>query len=304
MHENYKADHVSNILAGKASSDIKAYKHHEIDIFGWGNEKDEKFWGAVIRQALINKLIEKDIESYGLLRLTDKGKDFINNPFSFMLTEDHDYLGKDEDDQGGAGKSGAVDEQLFNMLKDQRKTVSRKLNLPPFVIFQDPSLEDMAIQYPTTIEELQNITGVGVGKAKRYGEEFIDLIKKHVEENEIIRPQDMVVKSVVNKSGLKVYIIQGIDRKMSLEDISNSKNIEMNDLLDEIESIVQSGTKLNIDYYINEVLDEDRQLDIFEYFKEDAENESIEAAKEELGDDYSEEDIRLMRIKFMSEVGN
>ena len=304
VNEKYKADHVSNILAGKASSDIKAYKHHKIEIFGWGNEKDEKFWGAVIRQALIRKFIIKDIESYGLLRLTDLGKEFINNPYSLTLTEDHDYMDKDDDDLSSSGKTGAVDEQLFNMLKDQRKTISRKLNLPPFVIFQDPSLEDMAIQYPITIEELQNITGVGVGKAKRYGKEFIELIKAHVEENEIIRPQDMVVKSVVNKSGLKVYIIQGIDRKMSLEDIANSKNIEMSALLDEIESIVQSGTKLNIDYYINEVLDEDHQDDIFEYFKEDAEVESIEAAKEELSDDYTEEDIRLMRIKFMSEVGN
>lgn len=304
VNEKYKADHVSNILAGKASSDIKAYKHHKIEIFGWGSEKDEKFWGAVIRQALIRKLIEKEIESYGLLRLTDLGKEFINNPYSLTLTEDHDYMDKDDDDLSSSGKTGAVDEQLFNMLKDQRKTISRKLNLPPFVIFQDPSLEDMAIQYPITIEELQNITGVGVGKAKRYGKEFIELIKAHVEENEIIRPQDMVVKSVVNKSGLKVYIIQGIDRKMSLEDIANSKNIEMGALLDEIESIVQSGTKLNIDYYINEVLDEDHQDDIFEYFREDAEDESIEAAKEELSDDYSEEDIRLMRIKFMSEVGN
>ena len=303
VHEKYKADHISNILAGIASSDIKAYKHHKIDIFGWGKEKDEKFWGAVIRQALITKLIIKDIESYGLLKLTDKGRDFIKNPYSFMLTEDHDYMDRDEDDLG-AGKTGVVDEQLFNMLKDQRKTISRQLNLPPFVIFQDPSLEDMAIQYPISIEELQNITGVGVGKAKRYGEEFVELIKKHVEENEIIRPQDMVVKSIVNKSGLKVYIIQGIDRKMSLEDISNSKNIDMNMLLDEIESIVQSGTKLNINYYINEVLDEEHQEDIFEYFREDAEDESIDAAKEELGDDYSEDDIRLMRIKFISEIGN
>lgn len=303
VHEKYKADHISNILAGIASSDIKAYKHHKINIFGWGKEKDEKFWGAVIRQALITKLIIKDIESYGLLKLMDKGRDFIESPYSFMLTEDHDYMDKDEDDLG-AGKTSVVDEPLFNMLKDQRKTISRQLNLPPFVIFQDPSLEDMAIQYPISIEELQNITGVGVGKAKRYGEEFVELIKKHVEENEIIRPQDMVVKSIVNKSGLKVYIIQGIDRKMSLEDISNSKNIDMNMLLDEIESIVQSGTKLNIDYYINEVLDEEHQEDIFEYFREDAEDESIDAAKEELGDDYSEDDIRLMRIKFISEIGN
>jgi ATP-dependent DNA helicase RecQ len=305
VHEKFKADHIANIIAGKDSSDIKAYRHHKIDIFGWGKEKDERFWGAVLRQAMIKKLIEKDIESYGVLKLTPNGRKFINEPYSFMLTEDHDYSGKDEEGMNSSGKTAAVDEPLFNILKDLRKDISRKLNLPPFVIFQDPSLEDMAIQYPITLEEMQNITGVGVGKAKRYGKEFIELIKKHVEENEILRPQDMVVKSVVNKSGLKVYIIQAIDRKVSLDDIASSKNIDMNTLMDEIESIVQSGTRLDISYYIDEVLDEDHQVDIYSYFKEEAKNESIEAALEELGEDeYSQEDIRLIRIKFMSEVGN
>lgn len=305
VHEKFKADHVSNILAGKDSSDIKAYRHHQIDIFGWGKEKDEKFWGAVLRQAMIKKLVIKDIESYGLLKITASGKKFITEPYSFMLTEDHDYTGKDEENQNGGARTAAADEQLFSILKDLRKTISRKINLPPFVIFQDPSLEDMAIQYPINLEEMQNITGVGVGKAKRYGKEFIEIIKKHVEENDILRPQDMVVKSVVNKSGLKVYVIQAIDRKILLDEIASAKNITMNTLLDEVESIVQSGTRLNIDYYINEVLDEDHQFDIYSYFKEDAENESIDAAIEELGEDeYTKEDIRLIRIKFMSEVGN
>ncbi len=305
VHEKFKADHVSNILAGKDSSDIKAYRHHQIEIFGWGKEKDEKFWGAVLRQAMIKKLIIKDIESYGLLKMTPAGKKFIIEPYSFMLTEDHDYTGKDEENQNSGGQTAAVDEQLFNILKDLRKTISKKLNLPPFVIFQDPSLEDMAIQFPINLEEMQNISGVGVGKAKRYGKEFVDIIKTHVEENEILRPQDMVVKSVVNKSGLKVYVIQAIDRKISLEDIASAKNMSMNVLLDEIESIVQSGTRLDINYYINEVLDEDHQFDIYSYFKEDAEDESIDAAIEELGEDeYTKEDIRLMRIKFISEVGN
>ncbi|MCD6596607.1 MAG: DNA helicase RecQ [Bacteroidales bacterium] len=305
VHEKFKADHVSNILAGKDSSDIKAYRHHQIDIFGWGKEKDEKFWGAVLRQAMIKKLIIKDIESYGLLKITPAGRKFITEPYSFMLTEDHDYSGKDEENQNAGGQTAAVDEQLFNILKDLRKTISKKLNLPPFVIFQDPSLEDMAIQFPINLEELQNVSGVGVGKAKRYGKEFVELIKAHVEENDILRPQDLVVKSVVNKSGLKVYVIQAIDRKILLNDIASAKNMSMNTLLDEIESIVQSGTRLNINYYINEVLDEDHQFDIYSYFKEDAENESIDAAMEELGEDeYTKEDIRLMRIKFLSEVGN
>jgi len=224
-----------------------------------------------------------------------------------MISKDHDYEAADDDfeGKGGAGKTSAVDSELFNILKDLRKKVAKNLNLPPFVIFQDPSLEDMAIQYPINQEEMTRIVGVGTGKAQKYGKEFIELIKLYVEEKEIIRPQDMVVKSVVNKSGLKVYIIQSIDRQMPLDDIANAKGIDMTELLDEIESIVHSGTKLNIDYYIDDVIDEDKQDDIFEYFREEAETESIDAALEELGEDqYSEEEIRLVRIKFFSELGN
>jgi len=223
-----------------------------------------------------------------------------------LLTKDHDYEDDSEDETiASSGRTSTVDEELFNILKDLRKKIAKQKNLPPFVIFQDPSLEDMAIQYPITLEEMQYITGVGQGKAQRYGKEFVEIIKKYVGEKDILRPQDMVVKSVINKSGLKVYIIQSIDRKRSLEDIADAKNLEMNDLLKEIESIVQSGTKINLDYYINEVLDDDHQQEIFDYFREDAETESIEAALQELGEDeYSEEDIRLMRIKFFSEMGN
>jgi ATP-dependent DNA helicase RecQ len=231
----------------------------------------------------------------------------MKSPVSFMLSEDHDYPDMEDDDivlneQGG---SGAVDDELFHILKDLRKNMSKHKQVPPFVIFQDPSLEDMAIQYPVNIDELQNITGVGAGKAKKYGKEFVEVIDRYVKEKEIIRPQDMVVKSIVNKSGLKVYIIQSIDRKLPLYDIANAKGIEMAQLLDEIEAIVNSGTHINIDYYINEIIEEEHQQEIFRYFKEDAETESIEAALEELGEnDFSEEEIRLIRIKFMSELGN
>lgn len=307
IKEKFKADHVSSILAGIKTSQVKTYKHHHLDIFGAGSEKDVKFWNAVIRQALVARFIQKDIENYGLLKLDEKGKEYLNNPVSFMISEDHDYPDTEDDDFVGIGseKTGTVDEELFNILKDLRKKISKKLALPPFVIFQDPSLEDMASQYPVNLDELQNITGVGAGKAKKYGKEFVELIKSYVEEKEIIRPQDMVVKSVVNKSGNKVYIIQSIDRKVALDDIAASKNLEMSDLLDEIESIVNSGTKLNIDYYVDMVLDKDHQQEVFEYFKEVAENESVEGALEELGDDeYTVEDIRLMRIKFISEIGN
>jgi len=305
VKEKFKSNHISNILAGENSSDIKAYKHHTLDIFGWGDEKDTKFWGAVVRQALIKKLIEKDIETYGLLKITKPGHEFIEKSYSIMLAEDHDYAESDDLEHGTGGKTGVMDEQLLNILKDLRKAISKKVNLPPFVIFQDPSLEDMAIQYPINIEEMQNISGVGVGKAKRYGKKFYEIIKTYVEENDILRPQDLIVKSVVNKSGLKVYIIQAIDRKLPLNDIANSKNLKMNDLLHEVESIVHSGTKIDINYYINEVLDEDHQDEIFEYFRDEAKNESIEAALDELGrDEYTEEDIRLIRIKFISEMGN
>ncbi len=307
VKEKFKAEHVANVLAGVKNTAIKSYKHHELDVFGEGSDHDTKYWTAAMRQALVAGFIEKDIENYGLLSVTDAGRDFIKNPESFMLTKDHDYETVDDemDAKSGAGKSGAVDDELFTILKDLRKKVAKELNLPPFVIFQDPSIEDMAIQYPVTLEEMQQIVGVGAGKAQKYGKKFIDLIAKYVEEKEIIRPMDMVVKSVVNKSGIKVYIIQSIDRQMPLPDIADAKGLEMHELLDEIESIVQSGTKLNIDYYINEVIDEDKQEDIYEYFREEAETESIDAALEELGEEeYSEEEVRLMRIKFFSELGN
>jgi len=305
VKEKFKADHVSNILAGNINSAIKSYTHHKLDIFGTGDTKDDKFWNAVLRQGLIAQFITKDIENYGLLKMTEAGRKYIEDPYSFMMTLDHEYdISEVEGSVGPGSGSGAADEELFKILKDLRKNISKTRNLPPFVIFQDPSLEDMAIQYPITLEELQNIQGVGAGKAQRYGKEFVEVIKIYVDEKEIIRPQDMVVKSVVNKSGMKVYIIQSIDRKMSLEDIANAKNLEMKDLLNEIEHIVNSGTKLNINYYINEVLDEDHQEEVFDYFSE-AENESVDLALSELGEEeYSEEDIRLMRIRFLSEMGH
>jgi len=240
--------------------------------------------------------------------LSDKGREYIENPYSIMISKDHDYESTDDDERGAGGdhgRGGTVDDELLSILKDLRKKVARDNNLPPFVIFQDFSLEDMAIQYPVTIDEMKNIAGVGTGKANKFGDKFTELIKDYVDEKDIIRPQDMVVKSVVNKSGLKVSIIQSIDRQMPLEDIANAKGIEMRELLDEIDSIVQSGTKLNLDYYINQVIDEDKQDDIYEYFMEEAESESLDEALDELGEDmYSEEDVRLMRIKFFSEYGN
>ncbi len=307
VKEKFKADHIANILVGTKTQAIKAYKHHQLEQFGAGSEHDSKYWNAVIRQSLIARFLTKEIENYGLLKIEERGLEFLKKPTSFMLSEDNEYPDTDGDDiivnvQGG---SGAADEELFSILKDLRKKISKQLKVPPFVIFQDPSLEDMSVQYPTNLDELQNITGVGTGKAKRYGKEFVDLIKKYVEEKEIERPQDMVVKSVVNKSGLKVYIIQSIDRKIGLDDIAAAKGLEMDQLLDEIEAIINSGTKLNIDYFIDEVMEKERQEEIFEYFKEEAETESIEDALQELGEDeYNEEDIRLIRIKFISELGN
>ncbi len=304
VKEKFKADHIANILSGKVTSAIKSYRHHKLEVFGTGEEKDEKFWNMVVRQALIAKFLAKDIENYGLLKLTPKGMEFLENPTSFMLTEDHDYSDSSEEENAFGARTAAVDEELFSILKDLRKKISKQKDVPPFVIFQDPSLEDMAIQYPITTDELQNITGVGAGKAQRYGEEFIEVIKNYVEEKEIIRPLDMVVKSVVNKSGMKVYIIQSIDMKRSLEDIADAKGLEMPELLSEIEAIVNSGTRINLDYYINMVIDEERQIDIYSYFKEEAESDSLEEAIKELGKEFEEEEIRLMRIKFLSEMGN
>ena len=304
VKEKFKADHIANILSGKVTSAIKSYKHHKIEFFGIGEDKDEKFWNMVIRQALIAKFLTKDIENYGLLKLTTKGLEFLENPTSFMLAEDHDYADTTDEENAFGARTAAVDDELFSILRDLRKKLSKQRDVPPFVIFQDPSLEDMAIQYPITIDELQNISGVGAGKAQRYGEEFIDIIKKYVEEKEIIRPLDMVVKSVVNKSGIKVYIIQSIDMKRALEDIAEAKGLEMPELISEIEAIVNSGTRINLDYYIDKAIDEERQHDIYSYFREEAESDSLEDAINELGNEFEEEEIRLVRIKFLSEMGN
>lgn len=302
----FKAKHIIGVLTGKLSANNKSFKHNQLEVFGKGSEHDEKYWNAVIRQMLIERLLVKDIENYGLLKVTPEGIKFLKKPYSILLTRDHDYENAEEEDffaEGGV-KTSTADKVLFTLLKDLRKEISRKENLPPFVIFQDPSLEDMAIQYPVTVEELKQITGVGSGKALKYGEPFLQLIKNYVEENEIIRPMDMVVKSVVNKSGLKVYIIQNIDRKLSLEDIAYAKNMTISELLTEVERIVSSGTKLDISYYVNEYVDPYHQEEIYEYFSE-AESDSISDAIEALGEDeFSEEEIRLMRIKFMSDIGN
>lgn len=305
VKEKFKAEHVALVLSGIADSAIKTYKHDELESFGAGSEKNAKFWGAVIRQALVAGLIQKDIENYGLLYLSPKGNEYLKNPTPFTLIQDRDYAEEEEDEEGAPGqKQSALDQELFNILKDVRKKMAKQRNLPPFVIFQDPSLEDMCIQYPVSLAELQNITGVGAGKAQRFGKEFIEVIRQYVAEKEIIRPQDMVVKSVVNKSGIKVYIIQSIDRKMDLHDIADAKNLEYDQLLSEIEAIVNSGTKLNISYHIENEMDEEHVEDIYAYFKEDAETDSLEEAAKELGGDYTEEEIRLVRIKFLSELGN
>ncbi len=305
LNQKFKADHVINVLTGKTDSAIKSYKHHELDIFGIGKEKDGKVWGAAIRQGLIAGYLDKDIENYGLLKVTEAGKAFLANPVEFMMVDDAHFEETDTDIPTRGGGTSAVDPALFGMLKDLRKKMAKKMELPPFVIFQDPSLEAMATNYPITLDELQNMPGVGSGKVKRFGKEFVELIKKHVEENNIDRPEDLVVKSVANKSKMKVFIIQSIDRQMPLNEIADAKGLEMSALLDEIESIVYSGTKLNIDYYIEQEMDDDQIEDIFLYFKEDAESDNLQAALDELGEDhYSEEEIRLIRIKFLSEMGN
>ena len=305
--DKFKSDHLEAVLTGRVTAQIKSYGHNKLEFFGEGNEHDAKYWGAVIRQGLIMGLIDKNIENYGLLSVNEKGLQFIDHPKPVTVTLDHDYDADEKDDDvmaAQAGKGGAADEELFAMLKDLRKKVAKKHDLPPFVIFQDPSLEDMSVQYPITIEEMQNISGVGAGKAAKFGAEFIKLIKAYVEEKDIVRPQDMVVKSVANKSGNKIFIIQSIDRKMDFEDIARAKNLDFDELLSDVEAIVNSGTKLDISYYIDQFMDEDKAEDIYLYFKEDAESDSLDEAIEELGADYTEEEIRLVRIKFLCEVGN
>lgn len=304
----FKADHILNIIMGRNNNLIKSYRHSEMEEFGAGVEKEETYWSAVLRQGLILRFIDKDIENYGSLSINKAGEEFIRHPRSVKVSKDRIFEENDGEDSvaGGAHRSGtgAADEELFSMLKELRRSMSKKLNLPPFVIFQDPSLEDMAIQYPISMEEMQNIQGVGAGKARKFANEFIKLIARYVEEKEIIRPQDMVVRSVVNKSGNKVFIIQSIDKKMDLVDIAEAKGMTSEELLDEIEAIVNSGTKINLDYYIQQEIDEDKVEDIMEYFREEATSDSVSEAEKELGSDYKQEEIRLVRIKFISEMGN
>ncbi len=304
----FKTKHIAELLAGKATGDIITAKHDSNEYFGAGDDNDEKYWTSIIRQAIVNGLLSKDIEEYGVLKVTKEGKDFLKKPYPVMVAKDHDYDNPEEEDfdeeRIAFGKDSGTDKTLFAMLKDLRKTMAKKMNLPPFVIFQDPSLEDMTIQYPITMDELTQIVGVGQGKAQKFGQPFLDLIKEYVEENEITRPNDMVIKSSVNRSALKISIIQNIDRKIPLEDIAHSKNMGFDELLTEIESIVASGTRLDINYYIEENIDEYHQEDIMEYFRE-ADSDTVEDALDALGvNDYEEEEVRLMRIKFFSEVGN
>ena len=308
LPEHFKIEHISNILAGEINSIIKSYKHDKLELFGAGKDHSARFWSAVIHQGIVLHLIHKDIESYGLLSVTEKGKEFYNEPYALMLTEDREFAEGEDDDDDVAGApargGGGGDEQLLAMLKDLRRDVARKKNLQPWVIFGDPSLEDMSIMYPVTIDELKNCQGVGEGKARKFGKEFLSLIAKYVEENDIERPDDFVMKSIVNKSVNKVYIIQSIDRKLPLEDIASSKGLDMEELMDEIEAIVYSGTKLNLDYYIEQTLDDDVVEEIYDYFKEEAESDALESVMEDLGDDYDEMEVRLVRIKFLCEVAN
>jgi ATP-dependent DNA helicase RecQ len=291
---------------GKTNEEILAYKHNELEVFGSGQDETPEMWTAVIRQALIAKYLSRDIENYGLLKVTAAGNKFMKAPKQFQIVVSRSEEDEDDDDVSdvkGDISSAAADEELYNMLKDLRKKTAKQHDLPPYVIFQDLSLEAMATSYPISIEELQNIPGVGQGKAKRYGEEFVKLIKKYCEEKEIVRPEDLRVRTVANKSKMKVSIIQSIDRKIALDELAVANRMEFSELLDEIEAIVYSGTRININYFLEEVMDEDSIDDIFQYFKE-AESDNLEEAYKELGRDYKEEEIRLVRIKFLSEMAN
>lgn len=307
VKEQFQDTHIIDILTGNKSTSIVKFKHNKLKMYGEGEDYNEKFWASVIRVAIFEELIYKDIENYGLLKITPKGKKYMDKPYPINVQKPDKKESEDEDevpDDVLINKGDAIDKTLFALLKDLRKTISQKENLPPFVIFQDPSLEDMCIQYPTTVDEMTNISGVGTGKAQKYGKPFADLIKKYVDENEIDRPQDYIVKSVVKKSAIKVFIIQSIDRKLSFEDIAIAKGLEINELLSEIESIVASGTKLDINYYIEENIEPYHQDEILDYFAE-AETDCCEACLRELGEDeFTLEEIRIMRIKYMSDVGN
>lgn len=303
LKEKFKTDYVIDVLRGRLTNDIRSYHHEELELFGCFKEALPRHLNAVIRQAIIGGYIERDIENFGLLRLTDKARQFLKHPTPFSIVEDVEFNDFESDtDSAKAGGSCAADPELFAILRDLRKSVAAKVNLPPYVIFQDPSLEAMSTTYPITIEELANIPGVGAGKAKRYGKEFVDLIRRHVEANDIERPADLVVRTVANKSKVKISIIHSIDRKIPLDELAQSKGLSMNELLDEIEAILSSGTKINISYYVDEILDEDQQDDLFQYFRE-SETGNLDEAYAELCDEYTEDEIRLMRIKFISEMG-
>ena len=310
LPEHFKIEHLSNILAGEMNSIIKSYHHDKLELFGAGKDHSARFWCAVIHQGMVLHLLHKDIESYGLISVTEEGLEFFEKPYTLMLTEDREFAEGEDDDDDPAAAAAAVrgggggDTQLLAMLKDLRRDVARKKGLQPWVVFGDPSLEDMSIMYPMTYDELKNCQGVGEGKARKFGKEFIDLISKYVEDNEIVRPDDFVMKSIVNKSVNKVFIIQSIDRKLPLEDIADAKGMDMEELLDEIEAIVFSGTKLNLDYYIEQTLDDDIVDDIYDYFHDEAESDSLESAMEDLGSDYDEQEVRLVRLKFLCEVAN
>ena len=303
VKENFKSDYIIDVIRGTETDEVLAHKHNDLEVFASGEAVEERTWNTVIRQALIDGYLIKEVENYGLLKVTDEGRKFLKHPKPFKITESRDFEEEDTEAPLHGGASLALDPTLFSMLKDLRKKLAKQLEVPPYVIFQDPSLEAMATTYPVTLEELQNISGVGAGKAKRYGEEFCKLIKRHCEENEIERPEDLRVRTVANKSKLKVSIIQAIDRQVALDDIAVSKGIEFVELLDEVEAIVYSGTKLNIDYFLHEIMDEDHMLDIYDYFKTST-TDNIDDALEELGADFTEEDIRLVRIKFISEMAN
>ena len=302
LRERFKPEYIAHVMMGDATNEIQGYKHNELEVFGCANDRDEKFLMAVIRQGVFADYLAKDIENYGVIKVTKEGKNFLNSREKFWIVEDNEYTEMLDEELRGGG-SGAVDSQLFSILKDLRRKIAKQHGLPTYVIFQEPSLDAMATTYPISIEELQNIPGVGPGKAKRYGQEFIDLIKKYVDENEIERPEDMRVRTVANRSKNKIELITAIDRKVSLDALAESKDMEFSELLDELEAIVYSGTKINVSYFIEETIDQDIEEDIFDYFKE-SDTDDIETAMQELGDDYTEEEIRLVRIKFLSEMGN
>ncbi len=312
LKEKQKADYLVNFLIGKQTSEIETFQHDQLEEFGSGADEEGTVWENVIRQALLDNYLKKDIENYGILKITKKGKDFLKTPVSFKISKEEEEnddanIEELESEEGelmttGGGNPGAADPVLYSMMKDLRKKMAKQLNVPPYVIFQPASLEAMATSYPVTLEELQNIPGVGTGKAKKYGKEFIELIKMHVEENEIIRPEDLRVKTVANKSKLKVSIVQAIDRKVALDDLAESKGIDFDEMLSEVEAIVYSGTKININYFLDEVMDPDTIEEIYEYFRE-AETDDLEIAMENLSD-YSEPEVRLVRIKFFSEMAN